>query len=159
MGRRRKPVEVMKKKGTYKKHRHEKFQGQLKVPVVENVPRPIMPLNQYGLYEYYRLCRELKELEILGDIDLSLVEMAANYYGTYVENFNYIINNYGSVSKYLVNKTNNTAMIYTSMNNAFKSYVDVGSRFGITPTARLNLPNKNDGGGEDEFSKFLNEVS
>jgi P27 family predicted phage terminase small subunit len=153
----RKPDEIKKLEGTFRKDRE-----------VKNPIKPIIPLtlteptelNEWAKSLWRSIVDEYLPIGILTNVDVGSLLILCNEYGTYCEADDLIKAQGLEVEENVYSKDGDligTKKVPNQMlkvrNDAFKNYNSMCSKFGITPSdrARLSAPVKNE---QNQFSDF-----
>ncbi len=139
-GRKTLPTEVKKLNGTLRKSRTNT--NELKPTLVIDYPSAPLILNDYAVSVWNKTIPELRTLGVLSNIDMELITAYCIEMGRYNEAQDLIKKNGSPITK----APSGYAMIhpwYTISRQSLKSAVEIGSMFGITPSARARVQTNN----------------
>jgi P27 family predicted phage terminase small subunit len=131
----KKPTELKKLEGTYRKDRA--IEDEFAPNPIRNTPIAPHFLNQWGLEEWERITPLLIDYNLLTEFDKSMLYNYCNEYGKYIE-CEIILRQQGRVIKTktgypIVNPLE--SMAQRSLQNAMK----IADKFGFTPASRTSI--------------------
>lgn len=140
-GRPRKPIEIKKLEGTYRKDRDWTSEMPTFDPVLAADPAPEF-FDEYEMQEYEFLTRTLIRNNVLKDIDMNLVIMYCLEMGKYMRYSQFCKEN--GISFMSANGNVRTRPEVSAMNDALMNVLRIATKLGISPTdrSRLKIDNK-----------------
>ncbi len=153
----RKPTELKKLEGTYRKDRE--VQNPIKTTIALSLSEP-SELNEWGLNLWRVIVEEFLPLGVVAKVDTGSLLMLCNEFGTYCEADDLIKAQGLEVEEEVFSKDGDFLKMkkvpnpmLKIRNDAFKNYNSMCSKFGITPSDRasLNAPKQET---KNEFADF-----
>jgi P27 family predicted phage terminase small subunit len=139
----RKPTELKKLEGTYRKDRE--VQNPIKTTIALTLQEPT-ELNEWGLSLWRVIIEEFLPLGVVAKVDTGSLLMLCNEFGTYCEADDLIKAQGLEVDEDVYSKDGDlikTKKVPNPMlkvrNDAYKNYNSMCSKFGITPSDRAGL--------------------
>jgi P27 family predicted phage terminase small subunit len=142
----RKPTELKKLEGTFRKDRE--VQNPIKPTIPLTLAEPT-ELNEWGVQLWRSIVGDFLPIGLISNVDIGSLLILCNEYGTYCEADDLIKGQGLEVPEDLYSKDGDfikTIKVINPMlkvrDNAFKNFNSMCSKFGITPSdrARLNAP-------------------
>jgi P27 family predicted phage terminase small subunit len=152
----RKPTELKKAEGTYRKDRAPKTEIQ---PTIEVGLTPPSDLNEWGQKYWVDIMNEYVSIGLVTRVDIEALHSCCTWYGLMREAQDIIAAKGLEVEvekvtpkgeSYTVTETNPMIMV---ADKAFKNYIAMCREFGLTPASRsrISAPDKKP---DDPFDKF-----
>jgi P27 family predicted phage terminase small subunit len=168
MPQRRKPNALHKQNGTYRPSRHGNFDTNPVPPPLDEVPKPPAYLGAEGRREWNRLLGSLIEMDIVGECDLGMLEIACFFFEQYRELTEYLARDrdeHGklrrkyALARYLIGKTTQDAMIYTALRQSYSEYARIVYKFGVSPAERSRIHVEREEDPEEEQTGILGVIT
>lgn len=135
------PDKIKEKRGTLEKSRQTENSMEGNVETIEEIPEAPKHFNKKAKQEWEKVTESLKELDILNDIDLALLQ-------TYCFNVGLMDKCEKKLEEqdYVVIEVNGRGKEYTTKNKWISIYneatdrvVKIATQFGFSPTSRVKI--------------------
>tara|TARA_B100000902_G_scaffold271232_1_gene257167 strand:- start:285 stop:761 length:477 start_codon:yes stop_codon:yes gene_type:complete len=139
-GRKKIPTKIKKMQGTITPSRI--LENEMKVDLISDIPEAPEWLSEIGKNEWIKVTTQLNNLEMLHNVDLSLIEAYCNEMSLYLEcemklrkenRIDEFTNSEGTIVRRQANPL--VKMKNDSLNNSLK----LAAQFGLTPVARASI--------------------
>ncbi|WP_242004071.1 P27 family phage terminase small subunit [Brachyspira aalborgi] len=133
-------------------HKANTYSGQLPI-----IPKPPKYFNGYSKEKWEELAPVFIEKNMLSQADLSAFELLCRHYGDAMDLYEAMVDKYGSLANYFVDRNSQTMGEYLAYHKAISSYTKMLIEFGLTPAAKKKVPIPEIITEEDTLTKMLNE--
>ena len=121
------------------------------------IPKPPKYFNGYSKEKWEELAPVFIEKNMLSQADLSAFELLCRHYGDAMDLYEAMVDKYGSLANYFVDRNSQTMGEYLAYHKAISSYTKMLIEFGLTPAAKKKVPIPEIITEEDTLTKMLNE--
>ena len=121
------------------------------------IPKPPKYFNGYSKEKWEELVPVFIEKNMLSQADLSAFELLCRHYGDAMDLYEAMVDKYGSLANYFVDRNSQTMGEYLAYHKAISSYTKMLIEFGLTPAAKKKVPIPEIITEEDTLTKMLNE--
>ncbi len=121
------------------------------------IPKPPKYFNGYSKEKWEELVPVFIEKNMLSQADLSAFELLCRHYGDAMDLYEAMVDKYGSLANYFVDRNSQTMGEYLAYHKAISSYTKMLIEFGLTPAAKKKVPIPEIIIEEDTLTKMLNE--
>lgn len=121
------------------------------------IPKPPKYFNGYSKEKWEELAPVFIEKNMLSQADLSAFELLCRHYGDAMDLYEAMVDKYGSLANYFVDRNSQTMGEYLAYHKAISSYTKMLIEFGLTPAAKKKVPIPEIIIEEDTLTKMLNE--
>ena len=121
------------------------------------IPKPPKYFNGYSKAKWEELAPVFIEKNMLSQADLSAFELLCRHYGDAMDLYEAMVDKYGSLANYFVDRNSQTMGEYLAYHKAISSYTKMLIEFGLTPAAKKKVPVPEIIAEEDTLTKMLNE--
>ena len=121
------------------------------------IPKPPKYFNGYSKAKWEELAPVFIEKNMLSQADLSAFELLCRHYGDAMDLYEAMVDKYGSLANYFVDRNSQTMGEYLAYHKAISSYTKMLIEFGLTPAAKKKVPIPEIITEEDTLTKMLNE--
>lgn len=121
------------------------------------IPKPPKYFNGYSKEKWEELVPVFIEKNMLSQADLSAFELLCRHYGDAMDLYEAMVDKYGSLANYFVDRNSQTMGEYLAYHKAISSYTKMLIEFGLTPASKKKVPIPEIIIEEDTLTKMLNE--